>query len=100
MGQAVLRRRYRGLRDRSSRPHSSPSQTPLPGAPPSRRCAGSTGKQIAAEIKVSTVTVSRILRRSGLTRIHDLESVEPVRRYEREQPGELIPIYIKKHAGS
>ena len=55
-----------------------------------------TGKQIAVELEVSPATVSRILRRLGLSRIRDLEPVEPVKRYEREHPGELIHIDIKK----
>jgi transposase InsO family protein len=87
-----------GLRDRSSRPHSSPSQTPpATGAAVEKlRRQRHTGKQIAVEVGVSPATVSRILRRLGLSRIRDLEPVEPVRRYEREQPGELIHIDIKK----
>jgi hypothetical protein len=36
------------------------------------------------------------LRRLGLNRLSALEPVEPVRRYEREKPGELIHIDIKK----
>ena len=64
---------------------------------PSRLCAGSaTGKQIAVEVGVSPATVSRILRRLGLNRLSALEPAEPVRRYEREHPGELIHIDIKK----
>jgi hypothetical protein len=55
-----------------------------------------TGKQIAAEVKVSSATVSRVLRRLGLNRIRDLEPAEPERRYERESPGEIIHIDIKK----
>src|ERR1700690_1470106 len=55
-----------------------------------------TGRQIAAEVGVSPATVSRILRRLGLNRIAALEPAEPVRRYEREHPGELIHIDIKK----
>ena len=55
-----------------------------------------TGKQIAAEVGVSAATVSRILRRLGLNRLSALEPVEPIRRYERENPGELIHIDIKK----
>ena len=55
-----------------------------------------TGKQIAAETGVSAATVSRILRRRGLNRLSALEPAEPVRRYEREHPGELIHIDIKK----
>lgn len=87
-----------GLRDRSSRPHSSPSQTPPAtcAAVETLRRQRHTGKQIAAEVEVSPATVSRILRRLGLSRIRDLEPAEPVRRYEREHPGELIHIDIKK----
>jgi transposase InsO family protein len=87
-----------GLRDRSSRPHSSPSQTPPAtcAAVETLRRQRHSGKQIAAEVEVSPATVSRILRRLGLSRIRDLEPAEPVRRYEREHPGELIHIDIKK----
>ena len=55
-----------------------------------------TGKQIAAEVGVSPATVSRVLRRLGLNRLLALEPAEPVRRYERDHPGELIHIDIKK----
>ena len=55
-----------------------------------------TGKQIAAGSRVSPATVSRVLRRLGLNRLAALEPAEPVRRYEREHPGELIHIDIKK----
>jgi len=87
-----------GLRDRSSRPLSSPSQTPVTTctAIEALRRKRHTGKQIAAEVEVSPATVSRILRRLGLNRIRDLEPAEPVHRYERETPGEMIHIDIKK----
>lgn len=87
-----------GLRDRSSRPHSSPSQTPPAtcAAVEALRRQRHTGKQIAAEVEVSPATVSRILCRLGLNRIRDLEPAEPERRYERETPGEIIHIDIKK----
>lgn len=87
-----------GLRDRSSRPHSLPSQTaPATCATvETLRRQRYVGKQIAAEVGISPATVSRILRRLGLNRLRDLEPAEPVRRYERERPGELIHIDIKK----
>jgi len=87
-----------GLRDRSSRPHSLPSQTPPAtcATVEALRRQRYTGKQIAAEVGVSPATVSRVLRRLGLNRLRDLEPAEPVRRYEREHPGELIHIDIKK----
>jgi hypothetical protein len=55
-----------------------------------------TGKRIAGELGISPATVSRILRRLGLNSLKALEPAEPVRRYEREHPGELIHIDIKK----
>lgn len=51
---------------------------------------------IAHDLAVSPATVSRVLRRHGLSRVRDLDPPEPVRRYERERPGELIHIDIKK----
>jgi transposase InsO family protein len=87
-----------GLRDRSSRPLSSPSQaTPATCvAVEALRRQRHTGKQIAAEVGVSAATVSRILRRLGLNRLSALEPAEPVRRYERAAPGEILHIDIKK----
>jgi transposase InsO family protein len=87
-----------GLRDRSSKPLSSPSQTAPAtcAAVEALRRQRYTGKQIAADVGVSPATVSRILRRFGLNRISALEPAEPVRRYERERPGEMIHIDIKK----
>ena len=55
-----------------------------------------TGEQIAAEVGVSPATVSRILRRLGLNRLSAIEPAEPVRRYERAAPGEIVHIDIKK----
>jgi len=87
-----------GLKDRSSRPHRL--HRPTPAAIVERvealRRQRWTGRQIAAEVGVSTATVSRILKRLGLNRLAALEPAEPVRRYQREHPGELIHIDIKK----
>jgi transposase InsO family protein len=51
---------------------------------------------IASYMGVSKATVSRVLRRAGLSRLSDLRPDEPVQRYEREAPGELLHIDIKK----
>ena len=87
-----------GLRDRSSRPHSLPGQTAPAtcAAVEALRRQRYTGSQIAAELGISPATVSRVLRRLGLNRLSALEPAEPVRRYEREHPGEIIHIDIKK----
>jgi transposase len=60
-----------GLRDRSSRPLSSPDQTPQAtcAAVEMLRRQRYTGKQIAAELGISEATVSRILHRFGLNKL-------------------------------
>ena len=87
-----------GLKDRSSRPHRLHNPTPL--ALVTRieqlRRQRRSGQQIAAQLGLSPATVSRILQRLGLNKLKALEPVEPVRRYERDRPGELIHIDIKK----
>jgi transposase InsO family protein len=87
-----------GLRDRSSRPDHL--RQPTPQATVDRiealRRQRLTGKAIAAETGVSAATVSRVLKRLGLNRLSALEPAEPPRRYQRERPGELIHIDIKK----
>lgn len=87
-----------GMADRSSRPRVMPGVT-APAVV--ERIVGLrrqrwTGRHIALEVGVSPATVSRVLKRVGLSRLKDLEPAEPVRRYEREHPGEMIHIDIKK----
>src|SRR6516225_9034704 len=87
-----------GLQDRSSRPHRLHRPTPQAVIEKIERLRRQrwTGKQIAVEVGVSSATVSRVLRRLGLNKLNALEPTEPVRRYERENPGELIHLDIKK----
>ena len=87
-----------GLMDRSSRPKCLYRPTPVAIVEQveALRRQRFTGKQIATELAVSPATVSRILRRLGLNRMRDLEPAEPVCRYERAHPGEMIHIDIKK----
>ncbi len=87
-----------GLQDRSSRPHRVRRPTPAETIEriEALRRQRWTGAQIARETGVSKASVSRILRRLGLSRLRALEPADPVRRYEREHPGELIHIDIKK----
>jgi len=91
-------RQGRSLENRSSRPHSSPH------AVPPDRCAQiealrrqrRTGRLIAQTLGVSSTTVSRVLRRAGLSRWRELEPQAPVQRYERATSGELIHLDTKK----
>lgn len=87
-----------GMVDRSSRPTVMPSLTEQSVAEriAALRRQRLTGKHIAHEVGVSPATVSRVLKRAGLSRLRDIEPAEPVRRYEREHPGEMIHIDIKK----
>jgi transposase InsO family protein len=88
----------KGLKDRSSRPHHlyRPTRQAIVEQVGALRRQRWTGQQIAAQVGISPATVSRILQRLGLNRIASLEPAEPVRRYERQHPGELIHIDIKK----
>lgn len=87
-----------GLADRSSRPRRlrAPTPTSVQEQIIALRRQRFTGQQIARETSVSPATVSRILRRVRLSRIRDLEPPEPVRRYERDLPGDMIHIDIKR----
>ena len=87
-----------GLGDRSSRPHRlyRPTLQAVVEQVAALRRQRYTGKQIAADLHISPATVSRILRRLGLNKLSALEPAEPIRRYEREHPGELIHLDIKK----
>ena len=87
-----------GLRDRTSRPHSVRAPTPdsMINKIVSLRRQRLTGAHIAAKTGVSPATVSRVLRRAGISRLRDLEPAEPVRRYERDNPGDLIHLDIKR----
>src|SRR3978361_1395829 len=87
-----------GLRDRSSKPLSSPSQIPLSTADAveSLRRQRCTQEQIAVQLAISKASVSRILNRRGLSLLSALEP-HPLRpRYERASLCEIIHIDIKK----
>lgn len=87
-----------GLQDRSSRPRRLHKPTPpeVIDRIASLRRQRRPGKEIATTVGVSPATVSRVLERLGLSKLSAVEPAEPPRRYEREQPGEIIHIDIKK----
>jgi transposase InsO family protein len=55
-----------------------------------------TGTQIARRLAIPRSTVGTVLRRLGLGKLSAIETKPPILRYEREKPGELIHIDIKK----
>ena len=87
-----------GLLDRSSRPRRSPracSAAELKGFERRRRQRLPLWR-IAQEAGRSLATLSRHMQRLGLSRLQALQPVEPVRRYERAAPGELLHIDTKR----
>jgi len=96
-------RRYRaegvgGLEDRSSRPRHMPRATPTEWQQLilDLRQTRMTGARIAAQLKKPRSTVALILKRAGQERLRSPEPAEPVQRYQRERPGELIHFDVKK----
>ncbi|WP_405913514.1 IS481 family transposase [Streptomyces sp. NBC_00963] len=90
-----------GLSDRSSRPHRSPRRTPtrterrVIKVRLSRRWGPA---RIAHLLGLVPSTVHRILVRFGLARLAHLDRAtgRVIRRYERDRPGELVHVDIKK----
>jgi len=87
-----------GLCDRSSRPHKSPRRLSLEvqADVEALRRKRLSGPAIARRLGRPSSTVGLVLRRLGLSRLSALDPRPPVIRYERERPGELIHIDIKK----
>jgi transposase InsO family protein len=86
-----------GLRDRSSAPHRVPHRTSdqrVEVITALRRVRFSAA-EIAELLGMPLSTVSAVLKRAGMGRLGRL-GLEPAVRYERERPGELIHIDIKK----
>jgi transposase InsO family protein len=87
-----------GLRDRSCRPHHSP--TLLCAAAQAEiealRRQRLSGPAIARQLGRPTSSVGVALRRLGLGRLAALDPPRQIIRYERERPGELIHIDTKK----
>jgi transposase InsO family protein len=86
-----------GLLDRSSAPRSVPARTPedrIEAIAALRRLRFS-GAEIAELLGMALSTVSGILTRIGMGKLGRL-GLEPAQRYERERPGELIHVDVKK----
>ena len=97
------RRRYReegeqGLLDRCSAPASVPfrtgeGRTALIAA---LRRLRMTGAEIAEALSMPRSTVSGLLTRIGLGKLSRLEPLEPPNRYQKQRPGELVHVDVKK----
>lgn len=97
-----------GLEDRSSRPHTMPTRTSaeIEQRVVTARIEHRKGQDwLGPELGVAPRTVSRILRRHDLPRLCDCDPLtgQVIRaskttavRYEREQPGELVHMDVKK----
>jgi transposase InsO family protein len=86
-----------GLLDRSSAPRCIPHRTSeerVLAIAPLRRLRF-TGPEIADTLGMALSTVSGVLLRIGMGKLGRL-GLEPAVRYERERPGELIHIDVKK----
>ena len=87
-----------GLADRSSAPRCRPTQIPVDrvAAIEALRRVRMTAAEIAECLQMALSTVSRWLRRIGLGKRSRLEPPQPVNRYERKRPGELVHVDVKR----
>src|SRR3954451_3110530 len=87
-----------GLVDRRPVPLRVPGRTPADrvAAICALRRLGLTGAEIAERLSMPSSTVSAVLKREGLGKRSRLEPPEPVNRYERKRPGELVHVDVKK----
>lgn len=87
-----------GLRDRSSRPLTIPNRTSQAQVEEivRLRLRRMSGAEIACRTGMARSTVARWLVRAGMGRLKQLAPPEPIRRYQKEHPGELLHLDIKK----
>ncbi len=90
-----------GLHDRSSRPRRSPGRTPerVEAKICRVRRAEKVGPdRLAIHLGLPASTIYRVLRRHDLSRLDHLDrrTAQPIRRYERSRPGELVHVDVKK----
>lgn len=93
-----------GLFDRSSRPHRSPNRTKpriCKKVVYLRRRFRWGADHIAHETGLAASTVQSILNAAGCGRLDhgDRATAVPVHRYQRDRPGELIHVDVKKISG-
>ena len=98
-GREWLRRAEQGepLTDRSSRPSSGPATSVATRVRIIQlRRQWLTVRQIAKAVGVGTSTAARICRAAGLSRLKQLDAPPPAVRYQRDRPGELLHIDVKR----
>jgi len=86
------------LIDRSSRPGRIPHRTAAAqeAAILALRARRLVGAAISRQTAVPRSTVGAVLRRHAAGRLRPIDPREPVRRYERARPGELVHVDIKQ----
>jgi transposase InsO family protein len=92
-------RRGEGLADRSSRPRRSPRRTPAlveQAVLRARRELRLGPHPLGWALGLAASTVHAILRRNGCSRLRERPSRGEIVRYERERPGELVHVDVKK----
>ena len=87
-----------GMADRSSRPALMPTgmSDELKARVERLRRQRWTYARIAAALGRSQAAVARVAKERGVARLDRMDPREPVIRYERSQPGELVHVDIKK----
>jgi len=92
-------RRGEGLEDRSSRPHRSPrrASAAVEQAVLRARAELQAGPQVIGwATGIASSTVQAILRRHGCSKLKPPVPREAIVHYERERPGELVHVDVKK----
>jgi transposase InsO family protein len=90
-----------GLTDRTSRPHHQPTRTP---APVERKILHLRRKRrlgpvpLGAQLGLAPSTVHAVLVRNQANRLSHLDRTtgEVIRRYEHDQPGDMLHVDVKK----
>jgi transposase InsO family protein len=97
-----------GLADRSSRPHRMPARTSadkVAAILAARRAQHAGPVRLAALLGIAASTIGAVLARAGIPRLADVDRLtgellrgrrHSDRRYEREQPGDLLHVDVKK----
>jgi transposase-like protein len=92
-------RRGEGLADRSSRPRRSPKRTPAPVEQALLRARAELRlgpHPLGWALGLAASTVHAILKRNGCSRLRPRPDRSEIVRYERERPGELLHVDVKK----